>query len=74
MSRPVFVVVGDAVKEEVRNQIWKEQVKDVGYIVHVDGTNITTNSTQVVAQLKIKGMIEGANVDEGERCTVRLRR
>lgn len=73
MSIPMLVVTGSQVEESVRNAIWKQQAEHMSYVVHIAGIRITTNSTQVVAQLQNKGMIEDAKTDDKESCEIRLR-
>lgn len=43
----------------------ESQNKSMRYAVHVSGNDITSKSPQVIAQLKIKDMLEDSEMVEG---------
>lgn len=65
---PALVVMNNDIDEDIRQRTGEHQKNGMRYTVHIDGSNITTNSTQVIAQLKIKNMLEDTTQDNGERC------
>lgn len=64
--QPLFVVVSDSVDHCVRQCVYLSQRERMKYIVHFSGRHIVTNSTQVIAQLKIMHMLENDNAVDKE--------
>lgn len=67
-SKPAFDVTSDGVNGHLTHRILESQRERMNYVVHTTGNQITTDSTQVIAQLQIKGMLEGSDILEGELC------
>lgn len=67
-TEPIFLVMSDSAMENTRHRIWESQKERMSYVVHIPGSDITTNSSHVIAQLKIKNLLEDVDLVDGELC------
>jgi hypothetical protein len=56
-TNPIFSVTCQRQPDELRQQIKTQQHDNMKYFIDVDGRKITTNSTMVVATVRLRGII-----------------